>query len=63
MNKELLKADIESVLFDKYEVTADKAQPYQEMSFLPSAQSCPTLKRSKMPHSETAVLADLRLAF
>lgn len=29
MNKELLKADIESVLSDKYEVTADKAQPYQ----------------------------------
>ena len=27
MNKELLKADIESVLSDKYEITADKAQP------------------------------------
>ncbi len=35
----------------------------QEMSFLPSAQSCPTLKKLKMPHSETAVSADLRLAF
>ena len=37
MNKELLKADIESVLSDKYEVTADKAQPYQLHEALSSA--------------------------
>lgn len=119
MNKELLKADIESVLSDKYEITADKAQPYQLHEALSSAimkqiapvwkdsrkahlatrracyfsaeflvgraiynnllclgveddarevlsslgQSCPTLKKLKTPHSETAVSADLRLAF
>ena len=31
------KADIESVLSDKYEVTADKAQPYQLHEALSSA--------------------------
>ena len=119
MNKELLKADIESILSDKYEVTADKAQPYQlhealssaimkqiapvwkdsRKAHLASRRACyfsaeflvgraiynnllclgveddardvlsslgaklSTLKKLKMPHSETAVSADLRLAF
>ena len=50
MNKELLKADIESVLSDKYEVTADKAQPYQLHEALSSAimkQIAPVWKDSR----------------
>ena len=42
MNKELLKADIESVLSDKYEGTADKAQPYQLHEAL---SCCPIMKQ------------------
>ena len=56
MNKELLKADIESVLFDKYEVTADKAQPYQLHEALSSAimkQIAPV--RLILPHAELAI--------
>ena len=50
MNKELLKADIESVLSDKYEITADKAQPYQLHEALSSAimkQIAPVWKDSR----------------
>ena len=53
MNKELLKADIESVLSDKYEVTADKAQPYQLHEALSSAimkQIAPVWKDSRKAH-------------
>lgn len=56
MNKELLKADIESVLFDKYEVTADKAQPYQLHEALSSAimkQIAPVWKDSRKAHLAT----------
>lgn len=61
MNKELLKADIESVLSDKYEVTADKAQPYQLHEALSSAimkQIAPygkTAERLILPHAERAI--------
>ena len=53
MNKELLKADIESVLSDEYEVTADKAQPYQLHEALSSAimkQIAPVWKDSRKAH-------------
>ena len=56
MNKELLKADIESVLSDKYEVTADKAQPYQLHEALSSAimkQIAPIWKDSRRAHLAT----------
>ena len=56
MNKELLKADIESVLSDKYEVTADKAQPYQLHEALSSAimkQIAPVWKDSRKAHLAT----------
>ena len=56
MNKELLKADIESVLSDKYEVTADKAQPYQLHEALSSAimkQIVPVWKDSRKAHLAT----------
>lgn len=56
MNKELLKADIESVLSDKYEITADKAQPYQLHEALSSAimkQIAPVWKDSRKAHLAT----------
>ena len=56
MNKELLKADIESVLSGKYEVTADKAQPYQLHEALSSAimkQIAPVWKDSRKAHLAT----------
>ena len=37
MNKELLKSDIISVLSEKYDTTADKAEPFQLHDALSSA--------------------------
>ena len=53
MNKELLKSDIISVLSEKYDTTADKAQPFQLHDALSSAvmkQIAPLWKDSKKAH-------------
>ena len=56
MNKELLKQDIVSELSDKYDVTADKAAPYQLHDALSNAimkQLAPDWKASRKTHLQT----------
>lgn len=56
MNKELLKSDIISVLSEKYDTTADKAEPFQLHDALSSAvmkQIAPLWKDSKKAHLTT----------
>ena len=56
MNKELLKSDIISVLSEKYDTTADKAEPFQLHDALSSAvmkQIAPLWKDSKKVHLTT----------